>query len=97
MANHVDYFKKCIKILEDLKKDYPDMEISQHYSLATDCGNASDKELYHALQKHKGELEMNTLSNQDLERVLSETDELFREIEPDDENPDDDWREDIND
>lgn len=87
MKNQVDYFEKVIKILRDLKKDHPDVEISKHYSLATDCGNfsLSDKELFLALQKHKSELDMNTLSDKDLDKVLQETDELFKEVESEDE------------
>jgi hypothetical protein len=86
MKNQVDYFEKVIKILRELKKDHPDVDISKHYSLATDCGSFSfsDKELYQALQKHKGELDMNTLSDKDMEKVLDETDELFSEVEEDD-------------
>jgi len=94
MKNQVDYFEKIIKILKDLKKDHPDVEISKHYSLATDCGDfsMSDKELFHALQKHKSELDMNTLSDKDLDKVIAETDELFKEVESDDEE--DPWQKD---
>jgi hypothetical protein len=83
MKSQIDYFEKILKILKDLKKDHPDVEISKHYSLATDCNSfsLSDKELYLALQKHKSELDMNTLSDKDLEKVINETDELFKEIE----------------
>jgi hypothetical protein len=92
MKNQVDYFEKIIKILKDLKKDYPDVEVSKHYSLATDCSNfnLSDKELFHALQKHKSELDMNTLSDKDLDKVIAETDELFKEVESEDEE--DPWK-----
>lgn len=85
-----DYFDKVLKLFRDLKRDHPDVEISKHYALATDCGSFSltDKELYLALQKHKAELDMNTLSNKDLERVIADTNELFQEIEPEDQ---DDW------
>jgi hypothetical protein len=94
MRNQVDYFEKCMKILKELKQDYPDVDISKHYSLATDCGNfLTDKELYQALQRHQGEMEMNTLSNDDTEKVIAETDELFREVDPEDE---DTWQEDEN-
>jgi ribonuclease I len=94
MGQQLDYFEKCIKILKELKKDYPDVEISKHYSLATDCGDfLSDKELFHALQKHKGELEINTLSIDDAEKVIAETEELFKEGEPEDEN----WEEELED
>jgi hypothetical protein len=67
------------------------VDISKHYSLATDCGSfsLSDKELFVALQKHKNELDMNTLSDKDLEKVIDETDELFTEVEPDD--VEDEW------
>lgn len=88
MKNHVDYSEKVIKILRDLKRDFPDVEISKHYSLATDCNNfdLSDKELFQALQRHKMEMDMNTLSNEDMEKVISDTEELFREVEPEDED-----------
>jgi lipoate-protein ligase A len=91
MKNQVDYFEKVIKILKDLKKDYPDIEVSKHYSLATDCSNfsLSDKELYHTLQKHKSELDMNTLSDKDFDKIIKDTDELFKEVEPEDEE--DQW------
>lgn len=94
MGHQTDYFEKCIKILKELKRDYPDVEISKHYSLATDCGDfLSDKELYHALQKHRGELEINILSINDAEKVIAETEELFKEVESEDEN----WEEELED
>lgn len=73
-----------------MKQEYPDIEVSKHYSLATDCGNfLTDKELFHALQRHKGELDMNTLSSGDTDKIIQETDELFTEVDPDLEQ--DDW------
>ena len=91
MKNQVDYFERVIKILRDLKKEHPDVEIAKHCALATDSNfNFSDKELYKALQKHKSELEMNTLSDKDLQRVIDETEELFTEVEDDTDWTDDD-------
>lgn len=94
-TNNVDYFDRVIKILKELKTDYPHVDVSRHYSLATDCGSFSltDKELFIALQKHKTELDMNTLLDSDLDKVIKDTDELFREVEPEDEpwNGDSDW------
>lgn len=82
MKNQTDYFDKVLKILKELKKDHPDVEISKHYALATDSGcSLSDKELFTALQKHKSELDMNTLSDKEMEKVIEETDELFQEVE----------------
>jgi len=68
------------------------VEISKHYLLATDNSTfpLTDKELYYALGKHKAELDMNTLSSQDLEKVISETEELFKEVESDDDWIDED-------
>lgn len=67
------------------------MEISKHCALATDSSfNFSDKELFQALQKHKSELEMNTLSDKDLQKVIDETEDLFTEVEDEEEWPDED-------
>ena len=80
-----------IKVLRELKKDHPHVEISKHCALATDSNfDFTDRELFLALQKHKNELEMNTLSDKDLQRVIDETDELFKEIEEEDEWSDED-------
>jgi hypothetical protein len=72
------------------------VEISKHYLLATDGSlyPLSDKELYRALQKYKSELDMNTLSDKDMEKIISDTENYFDdEISPDHifyENYDDD-------
>jgi len=68
------------------------VEISKHYLLATDGSTfpLTDKELYYALGKHKSELDMNTLSTEDMEKVISETEELFKEVEEEDEWSDED-------
>lgn len=86
MRNQVDYFEKVLRILKDLKEEHPDLEMSKHYSLATDCVNFSmtDKELYYAFKKYQDELAMNTLSDRDLEKVITDTDELFKEVNSDD-------------
>lgn len=85
MKNQVDYFEKIIKLLKELRKDHPDVELSKHYCLATDSGSfsMSDKELYQALQKYKTELDMNTLSNRDLEKVIDDAEDMFKEIDVD--------------
>lgn len=60
------------------------MEISKHYLLATDGTSfLSDKELFHVLQKHKEELDMNTFNHKDLSKIEQETEELFSEVEDD--------------
>ncbi len=83
MRNQIDYFEKVIKILKDLKREYPSIEVSKHYILSTDNAGFSltDKELFHALQKHKGELDMNTLSEEDMEEVIKDADSMFISID----------------
>lgn len=86
MRNQHDYFDRVIKVLKELKKDHPLAEISTHFILATDSDKypITDKELYNALMKHKAELDMNTLPDSELEKVIEETDDLFTEVEPED-------------
>jgi hypothetical protein len=84
MKNQMDYFEKVIKVLRDLKSEHPDVDITKHLMLATDANiNFSDKELFHALQQHKSELDMNTLSDKDLQKVIDETEELFTDVDYD--------------
>jgi pantothenate kinase len=85
MRNQIDYFDRVIKVLKELKKDHPDVEVSKHYILATDGSSfsLSDRELYHAFKKHQNELEINTLSTQEMEKVIAETEVLFSETDYD--------------
>lgn len=73
------YFEKIIKILKALKEDHPDIEVSQHYALATnDHGDfLTDKELYDCLVQHKTALDINTLSIKDISLVIEEGNQLF--------------------
>lgn len=84
--NQVGYFEKIIKTLRELKEDYPQVEVSKHYSLATSehGGFPSDKDLYLALKNYQAEMSINTVSDKDLDKVIEDTDDLFSEIEPDD-------------
>ena len=88
MKNQPDYFDKIIKVLKDLKKDHPNCEFSTHYILATgsDGWPITDGELYRSFIKYKSELDMNTLSDEDMEKVIKETDDLFREVDLEDED-----------
>lgn len=92
-SNQVDYFNKVINLLKELKEDYPDIEMSKHYSLATDCGTfLSDKELFYALQKHKSELDLNPyITIKDTEKIIEETNALFEEVDDSLEDEEDPW------
>lgn len=84
MKNQADYFDRVIKILKELKEDHPDVEISKHLMLCTDASmNLSDKELFQSLQRHQSELEMNTLNDKDLQKVIDQTEDLFQETDYD--------------
>ena len=81
MADKTNYFDKIIKLLKELNRDNPDVDLSKHISLATSeyssIFSLSDKELFRALQKHKSELDMNTLSTKELEKIIE--DDIFSE------------------
>lgn len=83
MKNQVDYFRKTMKTLEDLNKDYPGIEISKHLMLATngDIDFISNKELWTLLEKYKITLEM--------DHLVRNNENLFIE----DEESEDDWNE----
>lgn len=64
------------------------MEITRHYLLATDNNTfpITDKELYECLQKYKSELDLNTLSEEDLKKIIENP--LYEESEDEWENDD---------
>ena len=62
--------------LKDLKLDFPDQSICHHLSLATadygDIFKMDDDDLLAALDKYKMELEINTVPDNELERIIEE-------------------------
>lgn len=87
------YFNKVLKLFKELKEEYPHIEISRHYCLATSDSNGnflSDKDLYELLQQHKTELDINTLSDESLDTVIRNGENLFNSDDSiffDDEDP----------
>jgi hypothetical protein len=78
--------------LKDLKLDFPKQSICHHLSLATadygDIFKMDDEELLAALTKYKEELEINTVPDNELERIIEEgknLDILFKKEFSDDE------------
>jgi hypothetical protein len=57
-----NYFKECIKTLQELHKDYPNFSIGRHLATAMadygDTWGMSDKEMSYALQKYQAELQI---------------------------------------
>ncbi len=85
-----DYLERIIKLLKSFKKDYPDFDISQIISMSTDCKNfcMTNKELYNSIEEYKDILDtdVTSLGRKDILEILEETEDLFQEIEPEDED-----------
>lgn len=94
--NQENYFEKCMKTLKELKRDYPNSGIGKHITLAmfdyNDTFGITDREFSFALEKYQAELELNTVSDKDIENVLLETDKIFEDFESKGiKSLDDDW------
>lgn len=88
---HQNYYKKALKLLDELHKDHPTYTLGQHISTAfsdyPDMWPLSSKEFFYALEKYNSELEL------DIMHVAP--DDYVREIEEDglhlfDEDPEED-------
>jgi len=73
MSRQVSNYKKILKVLEELHKDYPTFNIGRH--IATSCSEygdvwgISDKEFLFLLNKYKTALELDQLQIMDEEYV----------------------------
>lgn len=86
MSRPISDYKKVIKLLEELHKEYPSLGLGRHFSSALseygDPWGMTDKELKFALEKYKQAMEL------DIEGYI--TDELYvSKIVKDAENFDD--------
>lgn len=92
----IDHYDNIVKSLKQLKKDYPTSNMGKHLEIAFSdyCSlfSVSDKELSYALDKYIAELDMNTVSDDDMEIVLRDTEILFSEIETEDEDFEEDFK-----
>lgn len=55
------YYKRCLKLLDDIHKKYPSLNMGKHLSTSLDgydIWSISDKELLFSLEKYTAELEM---------------------------------------
>lgn len=85
------YFNQCIKLLQEIHKDYPSHDLSSHIATALadyrDIWGIPDKEFLFALEKYKSELEFNTVPEKELDRIIKDgenLDTLFKDEEEDD-------------
>ena len=86
-SNQINYFEKIVKILKELKKDYPTSTLGKHIALAMydyqDVFSVTDREFSFALEKYQAELEINTVSDKEIEDIERTTEELFKEVDRD--------------
>lgn len=81
-------YNQAIHLLQDLNKSYPTYTLGQHISTAlSDYGDAwgiSDKEFLFALEKYQAELEYNTVSDAEVDKIVKDAqdlDKLFKDEE----------------
>lgn len=91
MGKKVTDYAQVIKLLTDLKKEYPSYSMGQHIATAiADYGDPwgiTDKELAFALEKYKTELEFNVVTDQEVDKIVKDAqnlDKLFQEEEDED-------------
>jgi hypothetical protein len=68
-------YTQILLILKDLKLEHPGYPISQHISLALsedEISGLGDEEFFKCLQKYKDELELNTVPDKDIEKIIEE-------------------------
>jgi hypothetical protein len=83
-------YTKILDALEELKLDYPGHTLGQHLSIALadygDMWNITDREFLFAIEKYATELELNIVSDADVDRIVKEgsnLETLFNEEEED--------------
>lgn len=69
-----NYYKRVLKVLEELKKSHPKYNIGKHLSTALDghdMWSVSDKDFLIALNEYKNELDIDVEhSDNDLEEII---------------------------
>lgn len=83
-----NYLGDIVKCLQELHSLYPNQNIGRHLSMALseygDCWAMSDRELLFALQKYAAELDMNTVDDSEIQKIIKEGMDL-KPLEEDDE------------
>jgi hypothetical protein len=83
MGKKVTDYNQVIKLLTDLKKEYPSYTIGQHIATALgdykDVWGVTDKEFLFALEKYKTELEVNMVTDQwEIDRIVKDAQDLTK-------------------
>jgi hypothetical protein len=76
MSRQITPFRKFIKLLEELHKDYPDYNIGRHFCTAFDgygdLWGVSDQEIAFALEKYKRQLESDYFPDVDIDKIIED-------------------------
>lgn len=91
MGKKATPYNQAVQILHDLKKEYPAYTLGQHISTALgdygDIWGITDKEFVFALEKYRAEMEMNIVSDSEVDKIIKDAenlDILFRNEEEED-------------
>lgn len=90
MGKKATPYNQAVQILHDLKKEYPSNTLGQHISTALgdygDIWGITDKEFVFALEKYKAEMELNIISDSEVDKIVKDAenlDTLFQDEEED--------------
>lgn len=90
MGKKTTPYNQIVQVLHDLKKEYPNYTLGQHISTALggykDLWGLTDREILFALEKYKAELEFNLASDDEIDQIVKDAqnlDTLFKEEEED--------------
>lgn len=90
MGKRISEYSQVLKVLLELKGLYPNYSLGQHISTAFseygDLWGITDKEFLFALQKYKTELEFNVVSDDEVDKIMKDAqnlDTLFKDEEED--------------
>lgn len=80
MGKRATPYNQAVQILHDLKKEYPNNTLGQHIATALgdygDIWGISDKEFVFALEKYRAEMELNIVSDTEVDKIVKDAENL---------------------
>lgn len=88
MGKRSTIYSQILTLLAELHMSHPNRSIGQHLSTALgehgDLWNVTNKEFIFALEKYQTELEFNVASDEDVDRVIKDAQDLNKLFEEED-------------
>jgi len=91
MGKKTTPYNQAVQILHDLKREYPNNTLGQHIATALvdygDIWGLTDKEFVFALEKYKAEMELNIVTDSEVDKIVKDAqnlDVLFQDEEEED-------------